>query len=73
MFYYFEPKSLKNSIGKVVFQILVTWLFSRNENSFLGGHFEMQHFEMFFFLVVLGVYRYGASFVPKFLREITQK
>ena len=36
--------SLKNSTGNVVFQILVTWLFSRNENSFFGRHFETQHF-----------------------------
>ena len=36
--------SLENSIGKVVFQILVTWLFLQNENSFFGHHFEMQYF-----------------------------
>ena len=45
MFSYFEP----NFIGKVAFQILVTWLFSRNENSFFGGHFETQHFFNDFF------------------------
>ena len=69
--------SLKNFIGKVAFQILVTWLFSQNENSFFGGHFETQHFLMFFFFFFflliydffLGVYRYGVSFVPKFLQE----
>ena len=38
--------SLKNFTGKelVVFQILVTWLLLRNENSFFGRHFETQHF-----------------------------
>ena len=64
--------SLKNFIGKVAFQILVTWLFSRNENSFFGGHFETQHFLMVFLLIYdffLGVYKYGVSFVPKFLQE----
>ena len=34
----------KIPLGKVVFQILVTWLFLRNKNSFIGSHFEMKHF-----------------------------
>ena len=35
----------------MVFQILVTWLFSRNENLFFGRHFEIEHFLMFFLLI----------------------
>ena len=64
--------ALKNFIGKVAFQILVTWLFSQNENSFFGGHFETQQFFNGFFAdlwFLLGVYKYGVSFVPKFLQE----
>ena len=42
MFSYFEPNFIENFIGKMVFQILVTWLFSRKENSFFGRLFEME-------------------------------
>ena len=69
----------KNSFGKVVFQILVTWLFSRNENSFFGRHFETKHFlivlfaDIWLFWVYSTVYTYGASFVPKFLQESAPK
>ena len=44
MFFNFEANLIDYSFGKVVFQILVTWLFSRNENSFFGLHFETKHF-----------------------------
>ena len=37
----------------MVFQILDMWLFSRKENSFLGHHFETEHFWKFFFLFLL--------------------
>ena len=49
MLSYFEPNLLKNSIGKVVFQILVMWLFSRNKSLFFGHHSETQHFLNVFF------------------------
>ena len=84
--------SLKNFIGKVVFQILVTWLFSRNETLFCFVLFlfcfvlflflflflffaailksNIFEFPFCWFMVVLSVYRYGASFVPKFLRKV---
>ena len=35
----------------MIFQTLVTWLFSRNENSFFGHHFDMEHFLMCFLLI----------------------
>ena len=38
----FGQISLKSFIGKDVFQILDTWLFSQNENSYFGCHFETQ-------------------------------
>ena len=52
------------------FQILVTWLFSQNKNSFWGPPFWNTTFFLMFFMLLygfLGVYRYGASFVLKFL------
>ena len=39
-------------LGKAVFQILVTWLFSWNENSFFGRQFETKHF-----LLIYGCFR----------------
>ena len=62
--------SLKNSFGKVVFQILVAWPFSQNGNQYIGCHFEAVNFcccclvlflFLFFvfrwFMVALGVYK----------------
>ena len=41
--------SLKNSYGKVVFQILAKIEMTRNKNRLFGRHFEMvQHFQFFF-------------------------
>ena len=41
--------SLKNSFGKVVFQIFVEIEMTRNENRFFGRHFEtVQYFFIFF-------------------------
>ena len=49
MFSYFEPISLKNSFGKVVFQILAKVEMSRNKNRLFGRYFEtVQHFQFFF-------------------------
>ena len=41
--------SLKNSFGKVVFQILAKIEMTRNRNRLFGRHFEtVQHFQFFF-------------------------
>ena len=41
--------SLKNSFGKVVFQILAKIEMTRNKNRLFGRHFEtVQHFQNFF-------------------------
>ena len=41
--------SLKNSFGKVVFQILVKIEMTRNKNRLFGRHFEtVKHFQIFF-------------------------
>ena len=42
--------SLKNSFGKVVFQILAKIEMTRNKNPLFGRHFEtVQHFQVVFF------------------------
>ena len=70
MFSYFEQISLKNSFGKVVFQILAKIEMTRNKNRLFGRHFETeQHFQFFFFCrIVLSYspYIYGANFIAKF-------
>ena len=41
--------SLKNSFGKVVFQILAKIEMTQNKNRLFGRHFEtVQHFQIFF-------------------------
>ena len=41
--------SLKNSFGKVFFQILAKIKMTRNKNRLFGRHFEtVQHFQFFF-------------------------
>ena len=41
--------SLKNSFGKVIFQILAKIEMTRNKNRLFGRHFEtVQHFQNFF-------------------------
>ena len=61
--------SLKNSFGKVVFQILAKIEMMRNKNRLFGRHFEtVQHFQFFFCRIVMfySPYMYGANFIAKF-------
>ena len=63
--------SLKNSYGKVVFQILATIKMTQNKNRLFGRHFEtVQHFHFFFFFCRIvhfySPYIYGANFIAKF-------
>ena len=57
--------SLKNSFGKVFFQILAEIEMTRNENRLFGRHFEMvQIFYIFSWnLVVISVYTYSVKIV----------
>ena len=78
MFLNFEPNFIENILGKVVFQILVTWydLFCETKNLFYGCHFKTKLFLIVLFadIWLFSVYtHYGASFVPKFLRKSPQK
>ena len=64
--------SLKNSFGKVVFQILAKIEMTRNKNRLFGRHFEtVQHFQFFFCRIVIfySPYIYGANFIAKFRWE----
>ena len=62
--------SLKNSFGKVVFQILAEIEMTRNENRFFGRHFEMVHISFFSWnMVVISVYTYGVKIIKKFRWE----
>ena len=64
--------SLKNSFGKVVFQILAKIEMTRNKNRLFGRHFEtVQHFHFFFCRIVnfYSPYIYGANFIAKFRWE----
>ena len=61
--------SLKNSFGKVVFQILAKIEMMRNKNRLFGRHFEtVQHFHFFVCRIVIfySPYIYGANFIAKF-------
>ena len=65
--------SLKNSFGKVVFQILAKIEMMPNKNRLFGRHFEtVQHFHFFFFfffcriVIFYSPYIYGANFIAKF-------
>ena len=62
---------LQKSFEKVVFQILITWLVAKRKFVFWPPFWNGTFFECSFcwFMVVLGAYRYSASFVPKFVRE----
>ena len=65
--------SLKNSFGKVVFQILAQIEMTQKRNRLFGRHFEMvQHFQFFFCRIVIfySPYMYGANFIAKFWWEI---
>ena len=58
--------SLKNSFGKVVFQILAEIEMTRNENRLLGRHFEtVQIFYILFSwnMVVISVDIYGVKII----------
>ena len=64
--------SLKNSFGKVVFQILAEIEMSRNENRLFGRHFEtVQIFYIFFPEIWLWLvyYTYGVKIIKKFRWE----
>ena len=60
--------SLKNSFGKVVFQILAKIEMMRNKNLLFGRHFEtVQHFQFKKKIVIFySPYIYGANFIAKF-------
>ena len=68
MFSYLSRISLKNSFGKVVFQILAKREMTQNENRLFGRHFEMVKRFNFFprILVSDGAYIYGANFIAPF-------
>ena len=69
MFSYFEPNFIKNSFGKVVFQIWAKVEMARNKNRLFGRHFEtVQHFQFFYCRIVIfySPYIYGANFIAKF-------
>ena len=57
--------SLKNSFGKVVFQILDEIEMTRNENRLFGRHY--QTVQIFYFfpwnMVVISVYIYGVKMI----------
>ena len=57
---YLSQISLKNSFGKVVFQILAEIEMTRNENRLYGRHFETYKYFIFFSwnVVVISVYTY---------------
>ena len=64
--------SLKNSFGKVIFQILAKMEMTQNENRLFGRHFEtVHHFQFFFCRIVIfySPYIYGANFIAKFRWE----
>ena len=60
--------SLKNSFGKVVFQILAKIEMMRNKNRLFGRHFEtVPHFQFFCRIVIFyRPYICGANFIAKF-------
>ena len=61
--------SLKNSFGKMVFQILAKIEMTRNKNWLFGRHFEtVQHFYNFFSRIVIfySPYISGPNFIAKF-------
>ena len=68
-----SQSSLKNSFGKVVFQILAKIEMTGNKNRLFGCHFEtIQQFFFFFFfffcriVILYSPYIYGANFIAKF-------
>ena len=77
MFSYFETNLIeKNCFGKVFFfKFRSRDYFRETRMRFWPSSWNRTFFECSYcwFMVVLGVYRYGTSFVPKFLRECTFK
>ena len=75
MFFNFEPFFflLKNTFGKVVFQILARWLFFAKRKFFYWPPFWNESFLIVLFagILLFWMYTHGASFVPKFLRKST--
>ena len=64
--------SLKNSFGKVVFQILAKIEMTQNKNRLFDHHFETVHHVQFFFRRIVNFYSpyiYGANFIAKFRWE----
>ena len=52
-----SQNSLKNSFGKVVFQILAKIEMTPNKNQLFGHNFvTVQHFNLFFFRVIIFFY-----------------
>ena len=61
--------SLKNSFGKVFFQILAKIEMTRNKSRLFGRHFDtMQHFKKFFaeLWFFYSPYIYGENLIAKF-------
>ena len=57
--------SLKNSLGKMLFQILAKIEMTQNKNRLFGRHFEtVQYFQNV--LMFYSPYIYGANFIAKF-------
>ena len=79
MFFNFGPNFIAKFFWESGFsKILVRWLFRETKiRFFFWPPFWNETFLIVLFtdikIVVLRVYTYGSSFVPKFLREITQK
>ena len=77
MFFNFEPNVIEKYLWESGFSNFGYVTFSQNKNLCFGCHFETKHFWCFFFfcwyIVVLGLNTYGASFVRKFLWESSQK
>ena len=61
--------SLKNSFGKVVFQILARIEMTRNENRLFGRHFETVKIFFSWNVVVISVYTHGVKIIKKFRWE----
>ena len=74
MFFDFEPNFIENSFWKVVLQVWSRDFFL--EELFLAAILKRNNVWIVLFadiMVIVGVYTYGESFVPKFLRKSTQK
>ena len=61
--------SLKNSFGKVVFQILAKIEMTRNKNRLFGRYFETVQFLFCRIVIFYSPYMYGANFIAKFRWE----